>query len=343
MLTTTEPRLKVTDPGFVAAHRLVGEVAAGRPVLLRDGVEEVLASPIDGGPVLSGRLAVTGARAAYLGLTEAPTILAGPADADALIALAAADGVAAPRAEPAGLLAIAATELAKLAGVVPAMTLGAPADAAGTFPADVLAADASDVLALRRAIAVTARPMACASVPLAAGATATVTAYRNAVGGTVTTVAVGDPMPGALVRVHSSCATGDILGSQRCDCGAQLQLALRRIAQEGGLLVYTAQEGRGIGLVNKLRAYALQDRGLDTVEANLALGFHDDEREYAAAAAVLTQLGITDVRLMTNNPAKAAGLEALGITVVAVPLFGPVTEANRLYLATKRLRSGHRL
>ncbi|WP_075219303.1 GTP cyclohydrolase II [Acuticoccus yangtzensis] len=333
------PRLIPTDPGFIAVHRAIGEIAAGRPVVIRDGVQAVLASPIDGGPVVSGRLAITAARAAYLGLDSAPAVVEAEADRAVLEALAMADAAPVGRQQRGGSLASAATELAKMAERVPAMTLG---DAAKAAPG-TLACHAGDVLAFRHALAATQRPIASAQVPLAAGATAKVTAFRNAIGGTVTAVAVGDIDRGALVRVHSACVTGDILGSLKCDCGAQLRLALSRIASDGGVLLYTAQEGRGIGLANKLRAYALQDKGLDTVDANIALGFHDDERDYAAAGNVLSQLGLGAIRLMTNNPTKAAGLEAQGISVEPVPIIGTVTPENAHYLATKRSRSGHRL
>lgn len=148
-----------------------------------------------------------------------------------------------------------------------------------------------------------------------------------------------------LVRLHSECLTGDVFGSLRCDCGPQLRQALRLIAENaGGVLLYLRQEGRGIGLANKLRAYALQDRGLDTVEANLRLGFADDERDYAHAAAMLRALGINEVRLLTNNPAKVAGLEKTGIRVAErVSHQMPPNPHNVEYLATKRRKSGHLL
>ena len=146
-----------------------------------------------------------------------------------------------------------------------------------------------------------------------------------------------------LVRLHSECLTGDVFGSLKCDCGPQLREALRLIGEAGGgVLLYLRQEGRGIGLANKLRAYALQDRGLDTVEANLRLGFADDEREYAVAAAILRALGISSVRLLTNNPAKVAGLEAAGVAVAErVPHQMPANPHNADYLATKQKKSGH--
>jgi GTP cyclohydrolase II len=146
-----------------------------------------------------------------------------------------------------------------------------------------------------------------------------------------------------LVRLHSECLTGDVFGSLKCDCGPQLREALRIIGEAGGgILLYLRQEGRGIGLANKVRAYALQDRGLDTVDANRRLGFADDERDYAHAAAMLRALGAHEVRLLTNNPGKVAGLESAGITVSErVPHHMPVNPHNADYLATKRSKSGH--
>lgn len=146
-----------------------------------------------------------------------------------------------------------------------------------------------------------------------------------------------------LVRLHSECRTGDVFGSLKCDCGPQLKEALRLIAEAGGgVLLYLRQEGRGIGIANKIRAYALQDRGLDTVEANLRLGFADDERDYEHSAGMLRSLGISEVRLLTNNPAKVAGLESAGIRVVErVGHHMPSNPHNADYLATKREKSGH--
>ena len=146
-----------------------------------------------------------------------------------------------------------------------------------------------------------------------------------------------------LVRLHSECLTGDVFGSLKCDCGPQLREALKIIGEAGGgVLLYLRQEGRGIGLANKLRAYALQDRGLDTVDANRRLGFADDERDYTHAAAILRALGIDEVRLLTNNPAKVGGLEAAGIKVdERVAHHMPANPHNADYLATKRSKSGH--
>jgi GTP cyclohydrolase II len=151
----------------------------------------------------------------------------------------------------------------------------------------------------------------------------------------------GDCVP--LVRIHSECMTGDVFSSQRCDCGLQLEAALQMIAREGcGVLLYMRQEGRGIGLVNKLHAYNLQDGGLDTVDANLHLGFGADEREYGAAIAMLDDLGVRTVRLLTNNPAKLAAFDESSIEVAErMPLLAPETAHNRGYLAVKRLRMGH--
>jgi len=149
--------------------------------------------------------------------------------------------------------------------------------------------------------------------------------------------------PAILTRVHSSCFTGEVLGSQRCDCRAQLDAALERIGQEGrGVLVYLVQEGRGIGLGNKIRAYQLQDAGADTVDANLALGFDADLRSYDLAAGILRDLGVTSVRLMTNNPQKIAGLERAGVVVdTQESHWVDATEHSESYLATKKSKLGH--
>lgn len=148
-----------------------------------------------------------------------------------------------------------------------------------------------------------------------------------------------------LVRVHSSCMTGDIFGSYRCDCGSQLQEAMKMIEKAGqGVIVYLNQEGRGIGLFNKIKAYNLQEKGRDTVEANLDLGFEEDERDYGVGANILHELGLGKIRLITNNPVKRAGLEGYGITVVEnIPLSIPPNEHNLFYLKTKKNKMGHLL
>ncbi len=144
-----------------------------------------------------------------------------------------------------------------------------------------------------------------------------------------------------VVRVHSECLTGEVFHSLRCDCQAQLIKALKIIGEEGGILVYLRQEGRGIGLFNKIKAYALQDKGLDTVEANNALGFNDDEREFAVAAEILHDLKISSIRLLTNNPKKQEVLNEKGILVTRIPLTTRPTEENRRYLLTKKEKMGH--
>ena len=160
---------------------------------------------------------------------------------------------------------------------------------------------------------------------------------------------LGDPSsrpggPAPLVRPHSECLTGDVLGSQRCDCGPQLREAVERIAAEGGYLLYLRQEGRGIGLYAKLDAYRLQDQGLDTYAANLALGHGEDERDYAAAAQMLATVGVDRIRLLSNNPDKAAQLAADGIEVVEQVSTGVhLTPANRRYLVAKRDHTAHLL
>ncbi len=148
-----------------------------------------------------------------------------------------------------------------------------------------------------------------------------------------------------LIRVHSSCATGDILGSCRCDCGAQLHTAMQMVEKEGkGAVVYLMQEGRGIGLFNKIRAYKLQDEGLDTVDANIELGFRADERDYGVGASIIRELGIKNMRLMTNNPTKRIGLEGYGLSIAEiVPIVISPNKHDFKYLETKELRMGHSL
>ncbi len=150
---------------------------------------------------------------------------------------------------------------------------------------------------------------------------------------------------GVPVRLHSECFTGDVMGSLRCDCRDQLEAALRYLDRaDSGIILYLRQEGRGIGLANKIRAYALQEAGLDTVQANLALGFHDDERRYDVAAAMLRELGVQSVQLLTNNPKKIDGLAAEGVDVAGrIPLKMPSNRHNAAYLATKKAKSGHLL
>ncbi|GAB4194748.1 MAG: GTP cyclohydrolase II [Thalassobaculales bacterium] len=214
----------------------------------------------------------------------------------------------------------------------------------------LIAVDAAEIAGAARLAAGRLRPAASARVPLADAADARIVAFRPPDGGVEhLAILVGQPEAEAaagrpvLARLHSQCFTGDLLGSLRCDCGDQLRGALKALAAAGhGVLLYLAQEGRDIGLVNKLRAYQLQDGGLDTIDANLHLGFEADERDFEPAAAMLRALGITSVRLMTNNPEKVAGLEACGIAVAErVPHAFAANPHNAAYLAAKRARAGH--
>jgi GTP cyclohydrolase II len=263
-----------------------------------------------------------------------PTVQGGSAAADVL-ALAQPDERADARA---------AIDLCKLAGLLPAAVLMP----AGRLPAEVTEVSIADIAGYRRLSASSLRPISEARVPLADVEDVRIVAFRPADGGPEQyAILVGEPEreQAPLARLHSECFTGDLLGSLRCDCGDQLRGAIRRMAHEGaGVLLYLAQEGRGIGLPNKLRAYMLQDSGLDTVEANHHLGFGGDERDFWAAAAMLRQLGIGRVRLLTNNPSKIAQLRHYGIEVVGrVPHMFAANKHNRRYLLTKAERSGHLL
>jgi 3,4-dihydroxy 2-butanone 4-phosphate synthase/GTP cyclohydrolase II len=173
-----------------------------------------------------------------------------------------------------------------------------------------------------------------------------ITVYKNLLDGSeLTAIQQGEvnPVEETLVRLHSECLTGDVLGSARCDCGEQLQLALEKISQRGGVLLYLSQEGRGIGLANKIKAYALQDQGLDTVEANRQLGFADDLRSYDFAAQVLKALSIKQVKLLTNNPRKLKALENYGFAVEREALETQPVACNGHYLKTKQEKLGHLL
>ncbi len=191
------------------------------------------------------------------------------------------------------------------------------------------------------------RVVAVADLPSRFGVFRIVAFWNNRDGKEHIALVHGDVL-GALdlpTRLHSECLTGDALGSLRCDCRDQLEVSLRKIgALERGVVLYMRQEGRGIGLINKVRAYALQDRGLDTVDANLVLGFRDDERDYAVAAHMLASLNVGSIQLMTNNPNKIGQLEQLGTKVTGrIPHVMPATEYNRAYLVTKATRSGHQM
>ena len=187
--------------------------------------------------------------------------------------------------------------------------------------------------------------VARAKLPLAGLSDSQIVVFRDAATGEEHVALVIGAFAGKppLVRLHSECLTGDVFGSLKCDCGPQLHQALHLIQQEGGgVLLYLRQEGRGIGLANKIRAYQLQDRGLDTVDANRRLGFADDNRDYGLAAAMLRAMGVDEVRLLTNNPAKLAGLEAAGVRVAErVAHHMPTNPHNADYIATKKWRSGH--
>ncbi|WP_119302540.1 GTP cyclohydrolase II [Dongia deserti] len=327
------------------------------------------ASP-DGAPLDSNggpRLILTASRAADLGLMPP----GGAGRALAICKLPAAIGAEAVRqlADPTtetpdtpalGVtladdlplkLAEAAIDLAKAARLLPAAIMIALApDALTNWVDETFVLDCTGLAAHQRALAGSLKRVGSARVPLHGAENTEIIAFRPADGGKEhLAIVIGNPDPAqpVLIRLHSECFTGDLLGSLRCDCGDQLRGAIETIARNkpgagSGIVLYLAQEGRGIGLINKLRAYNLQDEGADTLEANLQLGFGADERVYQPAAEMLRQLGFTAVRLLTNNPEKMSGLEQCGIRVVErVPHIFPSNEHNTQYLVTKARRFGH--
>ena len=361
-------------PAQVAVDRAIADLRRGAIVALRDQHRDTLAvvaaaellgaTRIADLTRLAGSaavLAVTGPRAHALGLAES----AGPARTIALTREIDEDMVcrlADPSLAPTdtapldigGLTVLPAIgagpaeralELMKLAGLLPAAVVAlvapiAPMTAERWAAAhSLLLVDVDAVASYRARVAARLTRAAAAHVPLADAEDCEVVAFRPLDGGSehlALVIGAVDRAAPVLARVHSQCLTGDLLGSLRCDCGDQLRGAIREInAAGGGILLYLAQEGRNIGLLNKLRAYALQDGGLDTIDANLALGFEADERVYQPAAEMLRQLGVTAVRLMTNNPEKVAQLQACGITAGdRVAHVFPSKPITRLCIAT---------
>ena len=359
-----------------AVNRAAGELRRGTPVLLLGDAPLVLLPAETAGARGLAEFADLAAAPPLLLLApaRAAAVLRRPTAGDDVVALRTAPALMSPeillgladptapqmlrepplRASHCPALASAALALAKLARLLPAV-LVAPAgpDAVARAAALGLVAVAADaVLAHPMESALALRRVAEVPVPLDGAPDARIVAFRAPDAGIEhMAILVGRPEDAAargeapLVRVHSECFTGDLLGSLRCDCGPQLRGALARMAAEGGgVLLYLAQEGRGIGLMNKLRAYTMQDRGLDTVDANRALGWGADERNFQVAATMLRELGIDAVRLLTNNPDKVAGLQQCGLRSV-------VREAHEIapngvndhYLATKAARFGHLL
>jgi GTP cyclohydrolase II len=368
----------IADPFVLrlrAVHRAVADLRRGTPVLLEgaadlvvlaaetagarglaelaalaQGPPSLLLSPVRAAALLRRPVAPTGPAVAFrtAGLLD-PALLRGMADPTAAQLLADPPELAAtPKLAPAALA------LAKLARLLPA-AIAAPARAMAASLAPslgLLSAPAEDVLSHPDAAAAALQRVAEASVPLEDAQDARIVAFRSPDAGIEhLAILIGEPAhapqdgPAPLVRVHSECFTGDLLGSLRCDCGPQLRASMRRIAAEGaGVVLYLAQEGRGIGLASKLRAYALQDHGLDTVDANRALGWQADERNFLVAATMLEQLGIRRVRLLTNNPDKLTALAACGIEVAGRErLQVEPNGVNDHYLETKARRFGHLL
>lgn len=353
--------------------RALFDLRRGQPVHIRNGRSAVIALPVEAldDPALAGlrrlgdehlQLILTAHRASVLGLdtgsADCVAVNPGPAaDCRRLLALAAAAGnppedVPGP-CRPANTAQRAALALARAGRLLPAVaTVSVAARPQGTLgrlieQSTMLSVPADSALKAASDRGVRPVRVSDARVPLEGAEASRFVLYRET-DGLLEHVAVvigepedwPDPLP---VRLHSACLTGDLFGSLRCDCGEQLRSGVAAISRAGGgILLYLAQEGRGIGLANKLRAYGLQDDGLDTVDADRMLGFGEDERRYDAAVAMLEDLGVQRIRLLTNNPGKISALQQGGIEVVGRDaLHGRLTVHNRPYLTAKAERSGH--
>ena len=344
--------------------RGVAEFHARRPVLIADGGDTLLALPVEGlderrltefaalcAPAVP-RLVVTARRALALGLdATTPMVVQLGADLDAAKVLALVADVkfdCAVDAKPAGPAAMAAIQLVKLSQGLPAVLVADAVVAdARLSEHQVIRVDADAVAQFGESVIRSLALASRAAVPLDSGSRAEFVVFRDAMGGSSTAILVGKPdfSKPVLVRLHSACLTGDVFGSRRCDCGDQLKLAVKRLeGMGGGIILYLAQEGRGLGLANKVRTYQLQDDGLDTVDANTTLGFDDDERCYGVAARMLQMLNCHRVVLLTNNPAKLDGLAKSGIEISGrMPLEVPVNPDNLRYMTAKASRAGHHL
>jgi len=348
----------------VGVGRGLAEFRAGRPLLIHDDTDTLVALPVEGldaarlaaftslcAPV-EPRLIVTARRARALGIeAHAPVALKLAAGTDARTILALVADAAARHADGThgvGRGANAAIDLMKLAQVLPAVLVAEiKAEKVASFHPRIIAVEAAAVARFRADSTQSLAIAGEADVPLNASMHTRFVVFRDAFGDDPVAVIVGTPdfSQPVPVRIHSACLTGDVFGSRRCDCGDQLQLALKRLQEiGGGIILYLAQEGRGVGLANKMRTYKLQDGGLDTVDANTTLGFDDDERDYGVAVRMLQMLGCTRVVLLTNNPAKLDGLAKAGIEIAGrMPLETPINADNRRYMAAKATRGGHQL
>jgi GTP cyclohydrolase II len=351
------------DREHLEVSRALGELQARRPVRVRASGEDLIALPVEGlddqrlreFSTLCGserpKLIITQQRARAIGIeTSTAMALPLPLTADASDILELATGNNSHFIAEAGLANYAATtaiQLVKLVRGLPAILAARATAIDNDLIQSILVVDADAVHRFVTDAASRLTRASDATIPLASGTSARFVVFRDMLGVDQVAIIVGQPDESkpVPVRLHSACLTGDVFGSRRCDCGDQLQLALARLKSlGGGIILYLAQEGRGIGLANKMRAYGLQDGGLDTRDANTALGFEDDERDYLVAALMLRQLNCTRIVLLTNNPAKLDGLANAGIDISArVALEAPVTPHNKRYLTAKAVRSGHKL
>jgi GTP cyclohydrolase II len=339
------------------AARAIDALRRGWPIEVRGSSALLVLGAIETGfdMATTTGLLISASRAATLKLANQraaadaalPVLIKAPSELDAALAMAIADptldlrypmkGPFVADTLPDAEAASAAMELARLAGLLPAYAVlsGCAEGADVVTPEDIAAFNDSDRLHIA----------ARAKLPIAANTDTEIVAFRSDADAADHVALIIGKRDTSLpvVRLHSECLTGDVLGSLKCDCGPQLHEALHQISgAQWGILLYLRQEGRGIGLINKLRAYALQDQGFDTVDANIRLGFAIDARDFSVAARMLELLGVTEVRLLTNNPDKVTSLEAEGVAVSErLPLKIIANPHNAHYLDTKRDRTGH--
>ena len=339
-----DPEFHLSEP-VIAVERVIAELRAARDIILYEGPDFIRVTSVESLRGTAERLILSAARLRWLGLEVmqgAALDVTGQSEAQILALVCGRARIAVPALSPASPLELAALELAKLALVLPAIIVSEHNDP------NLLRAPASAIAEYSAQRVAALKLVTRAPVPLEGAQHTEFVVFRGGEGlRDQVAVLIGKPdfTKPVTVRLHSACLTGDLFGSLKCDCGDQLRHTAKFMAENGGgVLLYLDQEGRANGLSNKIRAYALQAKGYDTYDADEVLGFDHDQRHFDFAAEMLKQLGVGQVRVMTNNPVKIAALEAAGLEVVADQrIVGRKNDHNVRYLASKRDRAGHML